>query len=177
MPPELKPGPRVEADEVSDEILRALRRILRRVTLHSRQMLRDTGLTLPQLLTMRVLSDHAGGEASQVEISRALQLTQPTVTGIIDRLERAGLVARKRSTSDRRKIAVSLTDAGRARSKALPTPLQEQFMSRLMQLSAGERSALLASLNRVVALMEAESIDAAPILVPDADVKAAPIEE
>jgi DNA-binding MarR family transcriptional regulator len=167
----------VEADATGDEILKALRRILRRVTMHSRQMQRETGLTLPQVLAMRLLGDMAGGQASQVELSRALQLSQPTVTGIIDRLERAGLVKRDRSTSDRRKIGVSLTGAGRARPEASPTPLQEQFMTRLMQLSVVERAALLESLNRVVTLMEAETIDAAPILLSDAEVKASHADE
>jgi DNA-binding MarR family transcriptional regulator len=166
-----------EADAVGDEILRALRRILRRVTLHSRQMLRDTGLSLPQVLALRAIGEMQGGHATQVALSRTLQLTQPTVTGILDRLERAGLVRRERSTSDRRKIGISLTDTGRARLSSLPTPLQEQFMLRLMQLSVEERTTLLQSLNRVVALMEAEAIDAAPILLPDADVKPAPADE
>lgn len=164
-------GPRVESDDVGDEILRALRRILRRVTLHSRQIYRETKLTLPQVLTVRAVGEAPEGRATQVQLSRALGLTQPTVTGIVDRLERAGLVKRERSTVDRRKIDVSLTEAGRVRLQSLPTPLQEEFIARLMQLSIEERAGLLQSLNRVVALMEAEQIDAAPMLLPDAEVK------
>jgi len=99
---------------IGDEILKALRRILRRVALHSRQLLKETGLTVPQVLCLRALGEMEGQRATQVALSRALQLTQPTVTGIIDRLERAGLVKRKRSTSDRRKIVVSLTQCGRS---------------------------------------------------------------
>jgi DNA-binding MarR family transcriptional regulator len=170
-------SPPVEADAVGDEILRALRRILRRVTLHSRQLLRDTGLTLPQILSLRALGDVLGGRTTQAELSRTLQLTQPTVNGIIDRLERAGLVKRERSTDDRRKVGVSLTEAGRARLTALPTPLQAQFIERLMVLSVDERAALLQSLNRIVELMEAGAIDAAPILLPDAEVKPAADED
>jgi DNA-binding MarR family transcriptional regulator len=167
----------VEADAVGDEILRALRRILRRVTLHSRQIYRETKLTLPQVLTLRALGESPEGRATQVQLSRLLGLTQPTVTGIIDRLERAGLVKRERSTFDRRKIDVSLTEVGRARMKSLPTPMQEQFIARMMQLSVQERASLLDSLSRVVALMEAESIDAAPLLLPDAEIKPSPADE
>lgn len=160
-------------DPLGDEILKALRRILRRVALHSRQLLKETGLTLPQVLCLRALGEMDGGQATQVELSRALQLSQPTVTGIIDRLERAALVKRERSTEDRRKIAVSLTDTGRDRLTSLPTPLQEEFIARLMQLSSTERAALLQSLTRVVELMEAQAVDAAPMLLPDAEMKVA----
>ena len=161
----------METDPIGDEILKALRRILRRVALHSRQLLKETGLTLPQLLCLRALGEMDGGETTQVELSRILQLSQPTVTGIIDRLERAGLVKRERSTADRRKVGVSLTESGRVRQRSLPTPLQEQFIARLMQLSRDERESLLQSLTRVVELMEAQAVDAAPILLPDAEMK------
>lgn len=161
----------MEADSVGDEILRALRRILRRVTLHSRQIHRETKLTLPQVLTLRALGEMQSGRTTQVGLSRALGLSQPTITGIVDRLERSGLVKRERSTSDRRKVEVSLTDAGRARLESLPTPMQEQFIARMMELSIEERAALLQSLNRVVTLMEADTIDAAPMLLPDAEIK------
>lgn len=162
----------MEADSVGDEILKALRRILRRVALHSRQLLKETGLTLPQVLCLRALGECAGGQATQVELSRSLQLAQPTVTGIIDRLERAGLVKRERSTADRRKIAVSLTESGHGRLASLPTPLQEEFIARLTQLSSAEQTSLLQSLTRVVELMEAQAVDAAPMLLPDAEMKA-----
>jgi DNA-binding MarR family transcriptional regulator len=161
----------MEADSVGDEILKALRRILRRVALHSRQLLKETGLTLPQVLCLRALGECPGGQATQVELSRSLQLAQPTVTGIIDRLERAGLVKRERSTADRRKIAVSLTESGHSRLGSLPTPLQEEFIERLMQLSSTERTSLLQSLTRVVELMEAQAVDAAPMLLPGAEMK------
>jgi DNA-binding MarR family transcriptional regulator len=84
---------------------------------------------------------------------------QPTVTGIIDRLERAGLVKRERSTADRRTLTVSLTAAGRDRSTSLPTPLQEEFLARLTQLStAAERIVLLQSLARCLAVLRRGSL-------------------
>jgi DNA-binding MarR family transcriptional regulator len=164
----------MDTDSIADEILKALRRILRRVALHSRQLLKETGLTLPQVLCLRALGEVKAGQATQVELSRALQLTQPTMTGIIDRLERAGLVQRERSTADRRKIAVSLTAEGLHRVKTLPTPLQEEFIARLMLLPSEQQLLLLHSLTRVVELMEAQEVDAAPILLPDAEVKQEP---
>lgn len=162
---------RMDTDSVGDEILKSLRRILRRVALHSRQLLKETGLTLPQVLCLRALGEAASGQATQVELSRSLQLSQPTMTGIIDRLERAGLVKRERSTTDRRKVGISLTGEGRVRFESLPMPLQEQFMTRLMRLSSTERASVLQSLTRVVELMEAQTVDAAPILTAEADMK------
>jgi DNA-binding MarR family transcriptional regulator len=160
-----------QGDPMGNELLRALRRILRRVTLHSRQLSRDTGLTLPQVLCLRALGDAPGGRTTQVDLSRAVQLSSPTVTGIVDRLEHAGLVQRERSITDRRKIYVSLSARGRERLDGLPVPLQARFLERLGELSAAEQGELLRSLNRIVELMEAEAIDASPILVSDAEVK------
>ncbi len=157
-----------EGADVAYDMLRALRRILRRVALHSKFLRREAGLTLPQILCLMAISQK--GEATSAEISRAVQLSAPTVTGIIDRLERDGLVRRERGTSDRRKVYLSLSEEGKKRAASLPTPLQEQFVTRVMLLEAEERQLLLRSLERIVELMEAEKIDAAPTLVSEADI-------
>ena len=53
-------------------------------------------------------------ESTAGEIARSAQLSPASVTGMLDDLERSGIVARRRSTTDRRNVLVSLTDDGRA---------------------------------------------------------------
>ncbi len=159
--------------EVAYSVLRAIRRIVRRISEHSKKMARDSGLTVPQLICVKAIGEL---EAEEPEVTAAMvaqqvQLSPATVTRIVDRLEHVGLVARERRSKDRRKVCLSLTNAGIERFQTLPTPLQDKFVERLMGLEASDRLALLSALNRVTELMEADQIDAAPLLVPEQDVK------
>ncbi len=163
-------------DDLADDMLRAIRRIVRRVSEHSQYLSREAGLTVPQLLVLKAIGkeEDAGGataEVTVVRVSQEVQLSPATVSRIVDRLERAGLVLRERRAKDRRKVCLSLTPAGLERWQTLPKPLQDRFVERLAGLPDAEREGLLASLHRVIELMDAEDLDAAPVLAPGMDVK------
>lgn len=85
-----------------DEVLTALRRIIRAIDLHSRQLTKETSLTGPQLMLMRAIAEHPGDTTRS--IAKVVNLSQATVTSIIDRLEAKGLVFRQRSTSTSAKL-------------------------------------------------------------------------
>ena len=159
-------------DAVAYEVLRAIRRIVRRVSDHSKYLAREAGLTLPQLMCLKAIAELEHDEVTVAMVSQQVQLTAATASRIIDRLERAGLVLRERRSRDRRKVCLTLTPAGMERYQTLPTPLQEQFLERLAALPHKERVDLLRSLERVNEMMEASDIDAAPMLVPGSDVRA-----
>jgi DNA-binding MarR family transcriptional regulator len=146
-----------------DDILTSLRRIIRATDQHSRRLMQRHGLTAPQLIVLRILSQ--GGECSVGTLAERVNLAQPTVTGVLGRLERRGLVSRTRSRFDRRRVLANLTADGRALLSSAPPPLQETFLARLRELQDWERSLILSSLQRVVHMMEAESIEASPLLV------------
>ncbi|MDY7093007.1 MAG: MarR family transcriptional regulator [Acidobacteriota bacterium] len=158
-------------DTVGFEVLRALRRILRRVSLHSRELARHTGLTLPQLISLKAIAESADKEVTIGSISSRVSLSSATVSRIIDRLVSKDLVERYRSESDRRKVLLRLTEHGAERYHALPAPLDERFLERLKDISERERLSLLAALDRIVQLMDAEAEDAAPILVEGVEVE------
>ena len=69
--------------EISEEILRAIRRIVRRISDHSRTMVRDHGLTVPQLLCMRAIDqlEQAGLEITVARVSETVQLSAATEIG------------------------------------------------------------------------------------------------
>lgn len=153
--------------DIADDALRAIRRILRKTSEYSRQLVRQSGLTVPQVLCLRFIAEaQPDDEVTVAMVSGAVQLAPATVSRILDRLEDAGLVLRERRSQDRRKVCLSLTESGRRQVDKLPTPLQEQFVARLKGLSPGEQRQLLGSLEKVVEMMEATGLDAAPVLEP-----------
>lgn len=157
---------------LADEVLKSLRRILRKTAEHSRQLGREAGLTVPQVLCLRAIGEAPRGEELTVaQIAAAIQLSSATVSRILDRLEAGALVVRERGSHDRRRVALKLTPAGRRRLRQLPTPLHEQFLDRLQALPQTRQQRLLDCLNEIVAMMGASDLDAAPMLTPDADVK------
>ncbi|MDT8342769.1 MAG: MarR family transcriptional regulator, partial [Longimicrobiales bacterium] len=97
--------------ELSDEVLRALRRIIRATVAYSHRLASEFGLTVPQLVVLREIA--ARGEASGSDLARAVSVSPATMTGILKRLRERGLVERRRSRQDRRRILESLTDEGR----------------------------------------------------------------
>lgn len=150
------------SEQIADQILVSLRRIIRATDLHSCRLLRDFGLTGPQLVVLRQLADAQARSGS--EIARAVSLSLATTVGIVARLEARGLVRRQRSTSDRRQKLVTATQAAFRLLDAAPPPLQVTFTRQLAALESWEQTQVLAVLQRVVSMMEAEELDASPIL-------------
>lgn len=140
-----------------EEILRSLRRITRAIDLYSRQLASKHGLTGPQLVCLRTLLRL--GPVTPSVLSREMDLSQATVTGILDRLAAQGLLGRTRHAEDRRRVIVDLTEAGRNVLRSAPSPLQDIFSGRLASLSVEERAAIHDSLERIVEMMRAEAID------------------
>lgn len=144
------------------DILRSLRRILRTVDLHGRRLAQHHGLTGPQLVCLREI--HRSGPLNPGQLARSVALSPATITGILDRLEGHGLVARRRRNRDKRQVLVQLTDRGAELLGQVAPPLQERFEERLEALAPAERQRIAAALEQVVALMDAEDLDAAPLL-------------
>jgi DNA-binding MarR family transcriptional regulator len=151
-----------DAVRVTNLVMSALRRIIRAIDLHSRSLVHSFGLTGPQLVVLKELL--ARSPTSVGELARAVNLSQATVTGILDRLERKGMVTRVRSVDDRRKVLVSHTEATREALAGAPPLLQEHFIEAFGRLPDWEQHQILSSLQRVVALMEAGDVEAGPIL-------------
>lgn len=166
-PGETNPGQTDARYSEADQILKAVRGIVRSVTIHSKRLLRDTGMTLPQVLCLRAIdaASRAESRATAAEVAREVQLSPATVTGIIDRLERGEFVERERDTADRRKVYLRLTAKGQEWLNTLPSNLQDRVVERLNSLAPERRRAILDALGEIVMIMEAVDIDTAPMLV------------
>jgi len=144
-------------DATHRQVLVALRRIIRAHDLHSRALIQRFGLTGPQLIILQEMSRL--GEVPAGEVARAINLSQPTVTGILKRLETKGLVRRRRDASDRRVVLVQVTPACAGLLQAAPPPLRESFTRAFDELLDWEQSLIISSLQRVVEMMEATPLD------------------
>lgn len=145
-----------------EEVLVALRRVIRATDLHSKHLAKTTGLTAPQILLLQNIRDQ--GEVTIGELANEVSLSQATVTTILDRLEKRGLVYRERSKSDKRKVHAYLTDEAMDVLKSAPIPLQEQFKRQFADLKEWEQTMMLSALQRVAQMMDAQHIDASPVL-------------
>ncbi|MCZ7582913.1 MAG: MarR family transcriptional regulator [Deltaproteobacteria bacterium] len=148
----------------TSEILRSIRKIVQGLTLQSRDLYRAAGLTFPQILCLRAIGDTSKTEVTAADVARQIGVRPATVTGILDRLERDGLIVRERRSTDRRKICLALTPRGSERLETLPPSLQDRFVRRLKTLSDRDRRSIMRVLNQVVTMMEASHVDASPIL-------------
>jgi len=145
-----------------DQVLVALRHVTRAIDLHSRQLVQTHGLTGPQALILKELL--RGEETSVGELAQRVSLSQATVTDILNRLEKRGLIARQRSSSDKRRVLVKYTDKATRLLESSPPLLQERFAARFDALQDWEQTLLLSSLQRIAAMMDAADLDAAPML-------------
>lgn len=160
-----KPG------DPSQEVLTALRRIIRATDLHSKRLAREVGLTTPQIVMLQAARDL--GEVTSGELAHHVSLSQGTVTTILDRLESRGLIERYRSASDRRVVHSRLTRQGRALLRKAPPLLHERFIEAFGDLPAGRQRRIIETLGEVAAMMGATGLDAAPLLDSGASVKRA----
>lgn len=145
-----------------DQVLISLRQIIRAIDLHSKKIERLSGLTGPQLLVMQVIARQ--GPLTPGAVAKEVSLSQATVTTILDRLERKGYLQRERSSQDKRMVLVSLTANGQEVLSRAPALLQESFTQRFGELTDWEQNLILSSLQRVAMMMNADELDAAPLL-------------
>jgi len=148
--------------EKHQELLIALRKVIRAIGLHSKHLNKTSGLTSPQLIIMQDIDKTPGVNSGQV--AKNVTLSAATVTNIIDRLESKNLVSRLRNTQDKRKVSLYLTENGKAILLNAPQPLQEHFIENFSNLAQWEQSQLLSSMERIADMMNANELDASPLL-------------
>lgn len=155
-------SPCIPRQRLDLRIMQSLRQIMQAVDVYSRKLSSQYDITTPQLLCLLTIVEDES--LSMAALSRLIHLRPSTVVGIVDRLEKKGLVERKRDTRDRRKVHVIATARGRDLAATAPSPLQESLTASLSELPELEQTAIALSLERVVELMEAQHIKAAPLL-------------
>jgi DNA-binding MarR family transcriptional regulator len=149
-------------DEPSEIALVAMRRILKATEANVKTLAAQSGLTASQLLALQAL--RSAGEMLVGDLARKLDLRHATISILLDKLQDLGLIVRIKREDDRRKVLVRITREGLERLLGAPDLLQNQFRRRFARLADWEQAMLTASLLRVVSLLDADDIDASPLL-------------
>ncbi|XXY47102.1 MarR family transcriptional regulator [Sorangium sp. So ce269] len=139
----LPPPERPEIDAIVEMII-YLYTESRRLT---KGMASGFGLTGPQLTILKLLESFQ--DLSLSTLSERIRAQNSTVTGIVDRMEREGLVRRERSKADRRVVHIRLSEKGARLAREIQVEPMEIFRSALLSLSSTDLRDLLRILTKL----------------------------
>ncbi len=153
------------------DILIKIRKIVRSIDIESKKIQKEYGVSIPQVLCLSFLYDSPNYQATQSEIRKFLNLNPSTVSGIIDRLEKKGYLARLPKPGDKRVMNIALTSAGDRLLKKIPSLLHVQLSEKLQLLNPQELSDVEKGLNTLVTLLDIGKVEASPVLTLDSDLE------
>ena len=122
------------------------------VMAHFRPDLRDHGLTDQQWRVLRVLGEH--GVADTGTVAAEAFLLGPSLSGVLTRMEQAGLVRRTRDEQDARRTVVQATAKGRRLVQRLSQSIEAHYLSMEAALGRPKLSQLYALLDDVIATQQ-----------------------
>ncbi|MHA7108910.1 MarR family winged helix-turn-helix transcriptional regulator [Sunxiuqinia elliptica] len=146
------------------EILITIRRIVRSINLESKKIQKEYGVSIPQLLCLSYLHASRNFQSTQGEIRRFLNLNSSTTSGIIDRLENKGCLARLPKQGDKRVVNIALTSKGSELLKQVPPLLHDRLSERLQSLPSIKLQQIQESLVTLVHILDIEQVEASPML-------------
>jgi DNA-binding MarR family transcriptional regulator len=146
------------------EILINIRKILRSLNLESKKIQKEHGVSIPQLMCLDYLGQKEEYRSTQIDIARYLNLNASTMSGIIDRLETRGYVARLPNPRDKRTVLISLTSKGARLLETSPQLLHNQLSARLEKLPEKKLKEINEALKILVESLNIEKIQASPIV-------------
>jgi DNA-binding MarR family transcriptional regulator len=153
------------------EILIKIRKIVRSVDIESKKIQKEYGVSIPQVLCLSFLHESPNYQATQGEIRKFLNLNSSTVSGIINRLEKKGLLARLPKSGDKRVVNIALTSAGDKLLSNIPSLLHEQLSEKLQNLDKLELEKVEDSLETLVRLLDIEQVEASPLITLESDLE------
>lgn len=138
-------------------IIFSIRRLMQAGELYTKELNKKYQISAPQLNCLLALYEH--GPLPPSRIAHHIMVKSSTITGIVDRLEQKGLVARLRNSPDRRVITVELTEAGRNLSEHAPPPIQQKIMDGLKRLKEKEIDEIVLGLTKLTDLLDFQDME------------------
>jgi MarR family transcriptional regulator, lower aerobic nicotinate degradation pathway regulator len=133
------------------ETLDGVRRLVRALRLSNREAERRVGLSAAQLFVLQCVGDsHA---LSLGEVAARTATDQSSVSVVVSRLVGQGLLSRRRSRDDGRRLEISLTARGRRLLRRSPDVVQHRLVGAVRELPGAERRRLARVLDRLVHAM------------------------
>ncbi|WP_347840439.1 MarR family transcriptional regulator [uncultured Draconibacterium sp.] len=153
------------------DILIKIRKIVRSVDIESKKIQKEHGVSIPQVLCLNFVHDSPNYQSTQGEIRKFLNLNPSTVSGIINRLEKKGYLARLPKSGDKRIVNIALTSSGDKLLKSIPALLHEELSKKLLQLNEKELEIVEAGLNTLVRILDIEQVEASPLITIDSELE------
>ena len=151
----------------STEILIKIRKIVRSVNLESKKIQKEYGVSIPQILALEYLNRADNYQATQRQLREYLNLNSSTVTGIINRLEKKGFIARLPKRDDKRTTHIVMTSKGSNLLKKTPSLLHEKLTKKLEHVSDDHTSDINEALNLIIHYLGIDDVDASPVITVD----------
>jgi DNA-binding MarR family transcriptional regulator len=133
------------------DLANELRPVLLQLNRHLKRELAPLGITAGQAALLHVIRTHPG--VGVRALAEHEGVSAPAMSGYIDRLEAAGLVGRVRSEEDRRRVGLTVTDAGVRALRSARSRRTAWLASRLKRLSDDERAAVAAAVEPLALLL------------------------
>jgi DNA-binding MarR family transcriptional regulator len=140
------------------EIVQGLRRIVKALHTYSQDVRNAYGLTGPQLWALKTLQQH--GRMSTGRLAAALAVHQSSVSILVDRLEKRGLVRRMRERLDHRIVSMELTPRGVVLAAEAPEAAQGRLRHALEAMPPREVRQIRRAVDQLVEAMEATDVNA-----------------
>ncbi|MNM45356.1 Transcriptional regulator HosA [compost metagenome] len=110
-----------------------------------RPLLNEHDLTEQQWRVIRILKQH--GELENYQLAELACILKPSMTGVLGRLERDGLVRRQKAAQDQRRVFVTLTEGGEACFASMKEGMEANYQKIQAQFGEEKLQQLMGLLN------------------------------
>jgi DNA-binding MarR family transcriptional regulator len=139
------------------EIIFLIRKLIQGTEIYTKELNKKYSISAAQLNCLLALYENGSLPPSQ--IAKHMMVESSTVTGVVDRLEMKGLVARRRNSQDRRVVTVELKEKGIELTKNAPPPVQRRIIDGLKKLNKNEIDQIIFALKRLTDMLDVQDVD------------------
>lgn len=159
---------RVSPEECAREVLDVVPAVMRTIRAEMRRH-RLRGLSVPQFRTLTFLDRRPGGSLS--DVAEHVGLTLAPMSRIVDGLVRRELVVRETNSSDRRRVTLALSPAGKMTLQQARRETQASLAGRLRHLSDAEREGVVRALRALAGIFEVAPRETSEVAHADAGLR------
>jgi len=139
------------------EIVFLMRKLMQGSELYTKELNKKHQVSAAQLNCLLTLYEN--GPLPPSQIAKHIMVKSSTITGVVDRLEKKGLVSRIRNSPDRRVITIQLTEAGRMLTEHAPPPIQQKIVDGLKRLPDSEMEQIVSTLTKLTDMLDVQDLE------------------
>jgi DNA-binding MarR family transcriptional regulator len=141
---------------LEDQAFIALQKAADSLGQHAEQLVKANGLTGAQYNVLRILRGAEPDGLGCSSIGDRMISHDPDMTRLLDRMEKRGLITRKRQSDDRRVVKTRITTEGLSILRKLDQPIRELHKRQFREISAAQLKNLIEILDQIVSSVKSE---------------------